>query len=356
MNDNICDDDRILLDRTFNSIPINEIQDVSKSRKVSKVMKYFKNAGTIISDRDILNKCDKICKSTMHLKHLQNIPVVEQRSEEWYTLRQSLITASDYGQALGKGKFGTKRDFYIKKCGYQEEPPLDTSILKHGVRYEPVATRFYEKLLNTVVHEFGLIRHPALDFLGASPDGIDAHGQKCIEIKCPAKRKITGEIADQYFRQIQGQLDVLNLMECDFLECKFDEYLDDIDFDEDWDDDGKLSKEGFQKGVVIEVEGIQNPVYSDVGLSKSEFKMWFKRTVIQFHDKEFDVIYYRLSQYSLQTIKRDDEYIKEMNQQLAETWKNIVKYKQNKTMYDDEIGYKAPPKRRPVKCLFKDVD
>ena len=44
---------------------------------------------------------------------LKQIPVIEQRSQEWYETRNGLITASDMAQALGKGKFGTQKDFFI---------------------------------------------------------------------------------------------------------------------------------------------------------------------------------------------------------------------------------------------------
>ena len=52
---------------------------------------------------------------------LQKLPIIEQRSVEWYNVRNNLVTASDMGQALGVGKFGTVRDFYVKKSGYEND-------------------------------------------------------------------------------------------------------------------------------------------------------------------------------------------------------------------------------------------
>jgi putative phage-type endonuclease len=151
------------------------------------------------------------------VEHIKSLPVIEQRSDEWYRIRDQMITASDFGQALGVGNFGSVKDFYIKKCGYQEPPPFYMGCLGHGIRYEPVATRAYELDMATTVHEFGLLQHPELQFLGASPDGITDHGIM-IEIKCPFKRKIDGAIVDQYYYQMQGQLDVCNLDVCHFLD------------------------------------------------------------------------------------------------------------------------------------------
>lgn len=346
-------EERIKIDKTFNSVGIDTIREIETLEDVRKHRKFFQELS--LTDEEILRRCKRITENNSKVEALKKIPVVEQRSEEWYNLRQTLITASDFGQALGVGKFGSVKDFFIKKVGYQEVKPLDSAILKHGVRYEPVATKFYEKLLNTTVHEFGLLRHPQFEYLGASPDGINDFG-RMVEIKCPAKRKITGEIVEQYYIQMQGQLDVCQLQECDFLECAFKEYLDEIDFDEDWNDEFTFSKEGHQKGVIIEVDDQSMPIYSDPGLSRDQYRKWFKTQMKELHDKDFDIIYYRLTEYSLQTIERDDEFLSEKNSLLGETWNKIVKYKGDKECYDKEIGYKSSPKRRPVKCLFRDIE
>lgn len=345
----------ILIDTIFNNISIETIKNVSKDKKhISSIKKSFKNSGVIMSNDDIVERCNKISLNNSKVEELKKLPVVEQRSEEWYRIRDNMITASDFGQALGVGKFGSTKDFYIKKCGYQEPPPFYGASLSHGIRYEPVATRAYEIKMNTKVHEFGLLQHPDLKFLGASPDGITDHGIM-LEIKCPFKRKIDGKIVDQYLYQMQGQLDVCKLDVCHFLECKFEEYIDEIEFEEDWNDDFTLSREGHQKGVIIEVDGNSTPIYSDPGLTKAEYKKWLSKQLPDIHDTDFVMIYYRLSQYSIQVVKRDDDFLKEKNELLGNTWSNILNYKSNKESYDQDIGFKPPPKKRPVKCLFRDI-
>ncbi len=347
--------EEILIDTIFNTISIDTIKNASKNKKhISSIKKSFKNSGVIMSNDDIVQRCNQISLNNSKVEELKKLPVVEQRSEEWYRIRDNMITASDFGQALGVGKFGSTKDFYIKKCGYQEPPPFYGASLSHGIRYEPVATRAYELKMNTKVHEFGLLQHPDLKFLGASPDGITDHGIM-LEIKCPFKRKIDGKIVDQYLYQMQGQLDVCRLDVCHFLECKFEEYIDEIEFEEDWNDDLTLSREGHQKGVIIEVDGNSAPIYSDPGLTKTEYKKWLSKQLIDIHDTDFVMIYYRLSQYSIQIVKRDEAFLKEKNELLGNTWSNILNYKSNKQAYDEDIGFKPPPKKRPVKCLFRDI-
>lgn len=349
------EDINITINQIFNNIPLDTIKNAPRNKKnLASIRKSFEKSGVTITEDDILKYCNKIIVNNSKVEELKKIPVVEQRSEEWYKIRDQMITASDFGQALGVGKFGSTKDFYIKKCGYEEPSPFYGASLAHGIRYEPVATRAYEIKMNTKVHEFGLLQHPEFKFLGASPDGITDHGVM-LEIKCPFKRKIDGKIVDQYLYQMQGQLDVCKLDICHFLECKFDEYIDEIEFNEDWNNNFTLSREGHQKGVIIEVDGNSTPIYSDPGLTKAQYKIWLSKQITDIHDKDFVVIYYKLSQYSVQIVNRDDEFLKEKNELLGKAWNNILKYKSNKQSYDEEIGTKPPPKKRPVKCLFKDI-
>ena len=62
---------------------------------------------------------------------------------------------------------------------------------------------------------FGCIRHPTINFLAASPDGIDEDGTM-IEIKCVYSRKITGIPKKVYYDQMQLQMEVCNLNKCIF--------------------------------------------------------------------------------------------------------------------------------------------
>jgi putative phage-type endonuclease len=150
---------------------------------------FFNNGYSNITQTRVLNRLNQIEEYKVQLSKLKQIPVVEQRSDEWYEIRKTLITASDFAQALGKGKFGTKKQFIKKKCGF-DDSSIDMNLppLQWGVRYEEVANMFYQYKMNVNVFEFGIIRHPSIECLGASPDGISEHGIM-LEIKCPWKRK-----------------------------------------------------------------------------------------------------------------------------------------------------------------------
>ena len=56
----------------------------------------------------------------------------------------------------GKGHFKTRDDLLIDKSSKDPIPYFSNDIIEWGVKYEPMATIFYEKLNNLTVLEFGL--------------------------------------------------------------------------------------------------------------------------------------------------------------------------------------------------------
>jgi hypothetical protein len=103
------------------------------------------------------------------------------------------------------------------------------STLHWGVKYEPVTAMIYAHRLGVEVGEFGCIQHREYPFIGASPDGIvmtrdhPAYG-RMLEIKNVVNREINGIPSMAYWIQMQVQMEVCNLEECDFVETLFKEY------------------------------------------------------------------------------------------------------------------------------------
>jgi hypothetical protein len=109
-----------------------------------------------------------------------------------------------------------------------------------GQKYEPVSVLYYEHLNNTKVSEFGCIPHANYSYIAASPDGIvcdensNIYG-RMLEIKNVVSREINGIPKMEYWVQMQIQMEVCDLNECDFLETKFLEYFGVEDYKEDYD-------------------------------------------------------------------------------------------------------------------------
>jgi putative phage-type endonuclease len=253
------------------------------------------------------------------VKHLLSLPKVEQKSQEWYDMRQNMITASDFAQALGDGKFGTVQQFYKKKC--EGEVFVSNPFFKWGNMFEDVALRIYEKMQNTKIYQFGLLKHPTYDFFGASPDGITEKGIM-VEIKCPMKRKIIqGDVPKQYYYQIQGQLDVCGLEECDYFECEFSttNYAE--------------IKNSEYHGVILEAPE-QKYIYSpDVDLSIQELKTWDES-----HDESYIRHIWKLEKYNTVRVKKNKEFIDEKLVLLEQVWQNILRYRKDKEAYEKEVG------------------
>lgn len=167
----------------------------------------------------------EICREDDMVHQVQQIrllPQPEQRTPEWYSMRESMITASDWATCLGMDPYKGMKEFLAKKSG-GGVPFTGNATTEWGVKYEPVANMVYEHRAGEEIIEFGLIPHPLYSFIGASPDGITAKG-RMVEIKCPPSRAIKGVIPRYYWAQVQGQLEICDLERCDFLECKLVEY------------------------------------------------------------------------------------------------------------------------------------
>lgn len=173
---------------------------------------------------------------------LQNIPQPEQRTPEWYVFRNSTLTASNIYKIFCTES--SQSQLILEKCQASDPSKYKNNNLNSsmhwGQKYEPVSILYYEHLNNTKVSEFGCIPHANYSFIAASPDGIvcDENSPiygRMLEIKNVVSREINGTPKMEYWIQMQLQMEVCNLNECDFLETKFLEYFGVEDYKEDYD-------------------------------------------------------------------------------------------------------------------------
>jgi len=141
----------------------------------------------------------------------------EQRSQEWLDLRENMITASDVASALGENHYESP-DAFVKKKVLRTKW-AGNAATAHGTLLEPVVRDLYDKKYNRKSHEVGLVQHREYPWLGASPDGITEDGI-LVEIKCPLTRKIEPNVPKHYWPQVQLQLEITDLEECDFVQYR----------------------------------------------------------------------------------------------------------------------------------------
>ena len=214
---------------------------------------------------------------------LTKIPMYPQKSPEWFKQRQTKITASEAASCLFKtnedcsgyianhvcnfkmnGKqlnsFNSREEYIVTKCleFYEGSQYKDNHSTLHGKRFEDVAVKLYSNLKNTKVIEFGLLSHPTLDWLAASPDGITPNGIM-LEIKCPNVRKIKpNEFPIYYWVQMQIQLEVCDLDICDYIECDIKEVSEEDFYDVP---DSKLP------GIILRKPGTEEYVYPPTNIN-----------------------------------------------------------------------------------------
>ena len=300
----------------------------------------------------------KIKKSEDFLKkkveYLLTVPQPEQRTEAWYRLREGRLTASDLATALNESKYDKPIDLVLKKCGLGP-PFMGNKYTEWGVKYEPIATMIYEQRNNVRVIEFGLMPHPTISFLGASPDGITPEGMM-LEIKCPPVRVITGIIPHNYWLQMQLQLETCDLEECDFLECRFTEYLDEEEYYEDKYTDELKTFDNMEKGVLITYDAPTKDepykkryIYPDrIELTQDEINAWFDEKGKEFEDKNIGYIknYWRLEKISCVRVDRNRKWFEVKFPAMKAFWKDVCFYR---SIGCDELLDKKNKNKRPRK-------
>jgi len=329
----------------------NIISD-NKNHIQLKAEKYF--IESVIDEYS--NKINTFNTRKHKLYELMKLELPEQRSPEWYELRQNILTASSFAAALGDDHFKSRDMLIYEKIN----PPLYTSnpITEWGVKYEEIATLFYQLITGTNVIEFGLIPHPTFPVFGASPDGIcDDKGpmeycSRMLEIKCPPKRKFTKSVPKHYMMQMQGQLEVCDLDECDFLQVKIEEYEDMNEYKKDilnLDEPHKYTypnikgydtttngktHQNLPKGCTISYikEGDDDTKYSylypKLLLSDDEYLEWIDGYLKQGLNI-VETKWWKITRYELTLVHRDKPWWNDHIEHVLKFYNDYVYYKEN---------------------------
>jgi len=260
-----------------------------------------------------------------------------QRTKEWFAQRKNCITASDVGGVLEMSKYSNPEKVFRKKIE-KEKSFKGNKFTEHGKCYEEIAVQAYEEKYKTKIHEFGLLIHPRMKFLGASPDGITEDGIM-IEIKCPLSRKINGNIFSpktlEYWVQMQMQLEVCNLDVCHFVECEISEYdsLEDFVADEDFIHKGVV-------GVVVDKSGENIYLYPPLSLSPFLKRKWIDKEIKKNYSnyKRGDDKLWKLNLFSKVEVKRDKKWFETIEPMLHNFWNKLLEYRENPESFEKDFN------------------
>jgi YqaJ-like viral recombinase domain len=334
-----------------------------------------------------------------HLEYLSSKPQPEQRTKEWYQFRYNLITASNAWKVFENQTI--QNQLIYEKCqplnqnNIQNEnenddnnvedetvkiidtssnvKPTNTvvnvnvnSTLHWGQKYEPLSVKIYEYVYNTKIGDFGCIQHDKYSFLGASPDGINIDPEskrygRMLEIKNIVNREIDGIPKKEYWIQMQLQMEVCDLDECDFLETKFIEYVDEQEFlndtldepsytedDEEEFIDLYVSKERKMKGIILYFhtkEGKPLYIYKPLELVHPEdVTQWIEENVDTYTGNKYNhmfmkTLYWKLQHISCVLVCRNKEWFRHSINDIADLW--AIVERERSTGYE----HRAPNKR-----------
>jgi YqaJ-like viral recombinase domain len=336
-----------------------------------------------------------------------------QRTKGWYEARKKCITASAASSTLlqSEDSCGAYMDYYnlrdsfkmdVSKTCSHKETQMEFILSKCGLgpkftgneytrwgqKYEPIVSNIYSQIHQVDMLEFGLIPHPTIDFLGASPDGISTQGTM-LEIKCPPCRQVTNYPPIYYWIQMILQLLCTNLQRCDYFDAHFVEYLIDNDWerdarkweqdhpdakhhifgiilsyesndrdafendanetneieetDEDDADEDEAEGEGEDEDEVgedeVEDDGEikERYIYADPNIVKiDDFVRWRDEMIVQQlkRNRECKPVYYSLHEYYISKAEVDHEWFKKNLPSMEAVWNQVIK---GRTEEGDEI-------------------
>ena len=160
-----------------------------------------------------------------------------QRTEEWYQQRIGHLTASMAKDLIRyqKGGITLQTDTKITNLKYRilAEQLTGQATEDHftadarrrmqwGTEQEEHAVNAYEIKTGSIVLMSGFVKHPSIEFLGASPDGL-VNNDGLIEIKCPETtthlQRIEADCVPEDIKpQMLLQLIVTGRKWCDFVD------------------------------------------------------------------------------------------------------------------------------------------
>lgn len=154
--------------------------------------------------------------------------MIEQGSPEWLAARAGHATASRFCDVMATvrtGEAATRRDYrwqlVTERITGKPCRSYESHAMRRGKELEPYARAAYEAHTGNLVELAEFLRHPQIEWCGASPDGlIDDDGG--IEIKCPDNpvihvQTIAGGMPVEHMPQVQGAMWVTGRSWWDFV-------------------------------------------------------------------------------------------------------------------------------------------
>ena len=336
--------------------PYTEIEGFVKERVKVYVETMITPQRSYLMGEEVYDRRKSLDDMKCHIESLKNSYQPTQRTEEWYKYRYNLLTASNIGKVLGSE--ARKNSLIFEKCQPLVINDINSYVninspMHWGNKYEPVSLMLYEHVYKTKVEDFGCIRHQDIQCLGASPDGINTdinnnlYG-RMVEIKNIVNREITGIPLEAYWIQMQVQMEVCDLEQCDFFETQFKEFETCEEF---------YASDKEYTGVIIyfiknnDDTNNTNPNYVYMPLkfmkNNESVNSWIEACITEFESngehRFHSTIYWYLDIMSCVLVPRNTLWFNALRPHIISTWDIIMNERKN--------GYEhRKPKKKSRKC------
>jgi putative phage-type endonuclease len=317
---------------TEDSLPCEEIEVKTCLEGVQDIVKLFLLKASSCRWGDIPVEIRK-AKVTTLIDSLQ----VQQRTPEWFEQSKKMLTASEFSNILGTPRAmanlallkvaPVRNSTSNQGCNTESMSAFDW-----GIRFEPIVKQVLQTMWSCVIKDVGRFVHNTDSKLAASPDGIivdavDASRvSRLLEIKCPISREINGKVPFEYWCQMQIQMEVTGIDECDYVEMK-------------------IASKYKTSTYTPPTEGLGLTYFGTIWLFQyfetCELKYAF--TPIEKKDLEFlgwhclEEIPWHLENYYTETVVRDPVWYEGTKPKQEEFWLRVA---------DAHNGLIEPPKRR----------
>ncbi len=261
-----------------------------------------------------------------HINRLLTLPQVAQRTTEWYAQSKMVLTASEFSAILGSDR--SVDSLVLQKiaepvegstnrlaCLTAEMSPFDW-----GIRFEPVVKQILIAMWGSEILELGRLVHPTDVRIAASPDGLIQKATdpnrvgRLVEIKCPVRREINGKIPFEYWCQMQIQMEVADIDECEYVEVKLASQYKGAEYKEPEPDTIGCDYKGnvwiFQSPETTELK------YAYTSLEKKDWEYlgWDCVEIVPWHlDKIF-----------IETVQRDRAWFKSTEEARTKFWNKVT--------------------------------
>jgi hypothetical protein len=277
-------------------------------------------------------------------------PQIPQRTPAWYAQGKEVLTASEFAKLYGSPRCVSQ--LVMSKVPNPSAPAATNRLacmtcemgpFDWGIRFEPVVKQILEKKWGAKIAEAGRIMHPTDTHVAASPDGIIMEAEdparvgRLLEIKCPITRAIGGGVPHDYWCQMQVQMEVTGVGECEYVEVKIQSLQG-----------GETDLSGVADGHVWL---LQNPQTCEMRYAYTELEAAHLKAAGW---DTTETIPWRLAGMYAVTVTRDKGWFQETAELRRQFWENVEKARRGAFQVVEGRAKTVNVIKEPAVCLIQD--